>query len=411
MRRSTCITIVVALVATAAARPAGTAGQATPAPITDGEGSLASMLALLPAEPLGGGQITYADIAGQLAAVNVPAEPTTDDERGRWIAATEGLMFPSDAPRMGTEAWREELGYDLFDVDQAVEHAAPPYVVTILRGRFDETALPQTWDRAGYQPVEINGTTYYSIGEDFELDFSSDRGRLALAHLNNVALLDGGLLVASSARHGVEGVIRARAGAEPSMADDVSIAPLLRSVPPDLVSAVIVPGASLMGGFDPINVFDQSGTPGVPEIPDIEAIATQVAATEAELRRMPPIVAALIGATAGGPLRSPGGGTPVASAADLPTARLVAAVTTISPAAAETAAAVITDRLATHPLPPYAPVPVEGDYADLFPERTVAAVPGEPVALVELVPAPGVPRSILTNLLFSRTLTFLAWSL
>jgi hypothetical protein len=39
----------------------------------------------------------------------------------------------------------------------------------------------------------------------------------------------------------------------------------------------------------------------------------------------------------------------------------------------------------------------------------VRAVAGEPVVIVELVPAPGVSPFVLQNLLFQRTPGFLAW--
>ena len=57
---------------------------------------------------------------------------------------------------------------------------------------------------------------------------------------------------------------------------------------------------------------------------------------------------------------------------------------------------------------------MSGDLADrpwveLFPQRAVRAVSGEPAVLIELVPAPGVPPFIVQAMLFQRIPGFLAW--
>jgi hypothetical protein len=362
------------------------------------------MMSMLPAQPLDNGQVTYADVAGQREALGAVAIPASEGEREAWFAATQGLALPANGLKMATDNWKEIFGFDLYDVDQAVEFSAPPNVVTIMRGRFDEAALIQAWEQQGYQPVEFQGTTYYSVADDFEIDVSSPRSQLALASMNKLALIDGEYLVASSAQSGVEGVIQARDGTRPSMADDIAIAPLVRTIPSDLVSAVIVAGSAFAGGFDPASILDMEGTPGPP---DVDAIATQIAEAEEEARRMPIVAAGLLGMTAGRTTLSAGEATPAATPATAPTAKLIAAVTTTSPTDAEAAAAVIDDRLANQAAPEQAG---GRSYADLFPERTVSAVPGEPVVIAELTPGPETSPSILLNLLFSRGLTFLAWS-
>lgn len=91
-------------------------------------------------------------------------------------------------------------------------------------------------------------------------------------------------------------------------------------------------------------------------------------------------------------------------------AQLVIALSTIGPDAAETVATVIAERLMTGRTSPL----MSGEMADqpwdeLFPERAVHAVSGEPAVLIELMPAPGVRPFILQEMLFQRMPGFLAW--
>jgi hypothetical protein len=48
-------------------------------------------------------------------------------------------------------------------------------------------------------------------------------------------------------------------------------------------------------------------------------------------------------------------------------------------------------------------------WAELFPERSVHAVSGEPAVLIELMLAPGVRPFILQEMLYQRLPGFLAW--
>jgi hypothetical protein len=91
-------------------------------------------------------------------------------------------------------------------------------------------------------------------------------------------------------------------------------------------------------------------------------------------------------------------------------ARLVVVLSMIGPDAAETAATVIAERLAMGRSSPL----MSGETADrpwteIFPQRVVRAVSGEPAVLIELLPAPGVRPFILQEMLFQRMPGFLAW--
>jgi hypothetical protein len=213
-------------------------------------------------------------------------------------------------------------------------------------------------------------------------------------------LADDGTLIFGSTRDGVRGALAAAAGTDPSFAGRADVASLLGAAPPDLVSALLVDGELLRAVADPAGAFLGDESP--------EDFATRVAEEQVEARRLPPVAAALLGQTAG--LIADGNQMATPEAISTPPARLVVVLSTINPDAAETSATVIAERLATGKTSPL----MSGEMADrawaeLFPERTVRAVSGEPAVLIELVPAPGVRPFILQEMLFQRMPGFLAW--
>jgi hypothetical protein len=223
---------------------------------------------------------------------------------------------------------------------------------------------------------------------------------MALGYLNVVAVADDGTLTFGSTRDGVRAALAAAAGTEPSFADRADIAPLLRAAPPGLVSALLVDGELLRAVADPAGAFLGDESP--------QDFATRIAEEQVEARRLPPVVAALLGRTVGLLPGDLGMATPVVM--PTPSARVVVALSTISPDAAETSATVIAKRLTTGRTPLLMiRTLTDRPWVELFPQQTVRAVAGEPAVLIELVPAPGVSPFILHTMLFQRIPGFLAW--
>jgi hypothetical protein len=377
----------------------------SPVPADIADSPSAAMLGRLPDCPLGldGAMVTYADVAGQTTALGIDAPGGAGDEEAgqRWLAAILPLTLPrATSQHWAQPEWRETFGFDLYQIEQAVEYGAPPFGLTVLRGTFDPAELRTAWARGGYQPIDLGAGEAYAVREDFEIDFSNPGSRMALGYLNVVAIADDGTLIFGSTRDGVRQALAATAGTEPSFAGRADIAPLLRAAPPDLVSALLVDGELLRAVADPAGAFLGDESP--------RDFATRVAQEQVEARRLPPVAAALLGRTAGLLSGDLGMATPEAMATA--SARLVVALSTISADAAETAATVIGERLATGRTPPV----MSGDLADrpwveLFPRPTVRAVSGEPAVLIELLPAPGVSPFIVQTMLFQRIPGFLAW--
>jgi hypothetical protein len=385
--------------------PPGARAGAIATPVSENDaGGLAAMLGRLPDRPLlAGAVVIYADVVRQTTAMGVDSPRDASDEEGmqRWIAAIMSLSLPQATGRFWTlPEWREAFGFDLFQVEQAVEYGGDQFELTMLRGTFDPAELRAAWARGGYQPIDLGAGEAYAVREDHEIAINAPGGRMALSYLNVVALADDGTLIMSNTRDGVRAALAVATDEAPSFGERADVSPLVRSAPPELVSALLVDGELLRAVPDPASAFLGEESP--------QDFATRVAEEQVEARRLPPVAAALLGQTAG--LIPDGNGMATPDGAPAPPARLVVALSTISANAAETAATVIAERLATGRTSPL----LSGEMADrpwaeLFPERSVRAVSGEPAVLIELVPAPGVRPFILQEMLFQRMPGFLAW--
>jgi hypothetical protein len=223
--------------------------------------------------------------------------------------------------------------------------------------------------------------------------------QLSAFDLANAAILADGTLGFAGTREDLAAVLDVAAGRAPSLADRVDVAALVRAARPDLVTAVLATGSQIQAE-DPLAMFLGDGTPGVP---DIGAIATALATEIAAPSAMSPIALGLLGMTAGFPSPATESGegtaTPGPSPPGQPAARGEIALLMPSPGAAAAAVPVVEGQLAGEASRPY---------AELFPERVVRAVPGEPVLLVDLGLGEGVPAGVLSGLLVAADLGFLA---
>lgn len=380
---------------------ASTASAATATPVADEreESSLGRMLGAIGNFPLGanGATVTYADVALQSSTLGVAPPPDAIDSQNsqQWLPAIQSLALPqSTGQYWARPEWREAFGFDLSQIERAVEYTAPPLSITAVRGTFDLDEVRSAWTQSGYQPLDTEAGEIFAIREDFEVDLADPNSRMAMAHLNVVAIAEDGTLLFGSSRNAVQMALAAANGQGPSFAERPDIAPLVRIAPPDLVSALLVDGDLLQATPDPAGTLLEDESPA--------DFATRTAAAAEEAQRMPPIGAALLGHTAGL--------FPESDDADSPAARVVALLITPGHDAALRAAGVVEDRLATQTMP----AARGGDLADrgwdeVFAEWSVSAVPAEPVVHIDLDLAPGVSPFILQNLVFARTPGFLAW--
>jgi hypothetical protein len=373
---------------------------ATPTAIGQGSSVAAEMLGHLPDLPLGksGATVIYADLALQALSLGIDEAPgASDDARARlWIEAIRTVTIPqATGQHWSRPEWRDAFGFDLYQVEQAVEYAAPPLGLTIVRGSFDPDELRAAWAAGGYQPIDLDFGEAYAVRADFEVDFADPGSRMALAYMNVVAIADDGTLLFGSSRDIVGQALAAAAGQGPTFAERAEIQPLLRGAPADLVSATLLHGETLQATPDPAGIMLGDESP--------EEFLARAAAEQTAAQELPPIVSVLLGQTAGIFVSEEAG----EESAAMPAVRLVAILATTSPGSADQGAAVIADRLETEDAP--------ADLGDrpwnaLFPSVKIRVIPGDAAILVELAPAPGVPPFILQQMVFQRSPGFLAWA-
>lgn len=381
-------------------------GAATPAaPRSASAGDLASLLRLAPDRPVGSAtpvQIAaYADIAGQLRAVGIE-RPTTIEGDGwtRYAAATRHLVLPPDlALHAADPAWREAFGFEALQVDQALHLGDPPYLTTLLRGRFDERELRAAWQRTGYRPVatDLPGATAASLAAEPRVDLDSPIVRLAINSMNNAAILPDGSLAFSSSLAGLRAVLAVAAGRAPSLADRPAVASLVRTSS-DVVSAVIVEGSVLRRTIPSEGLLTPTPSGG-------DAVATESAGAN----RMPPVRLALVGVTPGGPVpadRLDPAVTPTTPDPTEPRARLLVVLRFGDRGAAVAAAPIVRERLALG-----RSRLVERGFAEFFPtaEQRVDVVRGGPVLVADLGIGANVSLGIGFDMLFAGDLGFAAW--
>jgi hypothetical protein len=373
------------------------ARQATPAPAPPG--SLAAMLQLAPDVLSGVDEApvqiaTYADLAAQTAVAGMSVPTSVDDPNFvPWAFALLPLIMPDALVNYALAVdWHALLGVDLLDIDQSLQVGEPPLVFTLLRGRFDETAIEAAWTSQGYTMLDVDGVVVASLHEDASFDLETDLGRYAFARFNNAAILPDGTLAYSPTLDGMRLLIATAQGTIPSLGDRVDVAALVGAIEEPLASAMLVTGAALQGATL-LGLDTASGT----------AVADELATRIAEFSRMPPILMALLGVTPGGPLAQPLSATATPNP-DVPPAQFEIALLLPTQAAAETAAEVATERLATgvsyrtgRPLT---------DYFATWDARVLA---DPPIVVLELGFAPDVQPRIWLQMIAGRDLPFLAW--
>ncbi len=191
---------------------------------------------------------SFADLAAFRASAGAEATPTA-----------AALALPPVVALHGAEAnWRTTFGYSLAQVDQTLLIGDPLDAITVLRGRFVEAELRNAWVRAGYQAIELDGATVWSLAADGSLDVSSPLGRLSQATHNNAILLPDGTLVFATRLAHLRAVVAVDQGREAALGTRPSIDALLAQFPRDTISALLVATAWLVASGE-----DQ-GTAGIP---------------------------------------------------------------------------------------------------------------------------------------------------
>ncbi len=225
------------------ATPQPTQASATPVDIATPEdtdsspweaGSLPSLLKVAP-DLLADGSLPlndiarYSNVAGWMESLGIPVPGSPEEAAGGpWEEALEDLALPASLREFGLDPrWKQTYGFDLTEVAQVLVVGQAPDVVLLIRGNFDEDALMASWVASGYQPIEVERETVWTLAPGDGIDLSAPESRLSLGTLNNLVVLEDGTLAASSRLSRLGAVLRVEHGEDAALADNPSIAPLL----------------------------------------------------------------------------------------------------------------------------------------------------------------------------------------
>lgn len=210
----------------------------------------------------------YSDISGWMDANGI-ADPESLDDPAivEWEAQLDALALPASIREFGLDPiWLRTYGYDLTQVDQVLVIGQAPDFVMIMRGDFDPAALQAAWVASGYQAVEIEGMTAWSLYPGDGIDLSAPESRPAMGAMNNVILLEDGTLVAAARSERLGSVLRVVNGDAPSLAEHDDVAALLQpgTGVDTLVTAVLSKGSLLQANPDALPEI-ATPAPGTPE--------------------------------------------------------------------------------------------------------------------------------------------------
>ena len=165
-----------------------------------------------------------------------------------WRAEFASLALTTTIAEHGLDpAWREAYGFDLTQVQQVLVAGQAPDYVTILRGGFDRGALYDAWVATGYQAVEVEGVTIWTLFPGDTIDLSDPASRPAMGMLNNLVLLEDGTLIGAAKLPRLRSAVQVANGGASSLADNAMVTSLIGPATNsgDLVSAVIAKGELL----------------------------------------------------------------------------------------------------------------------------------------------------------------------
>ena len=390
MRRRSFLALAASLPLLRLPRPAAARTAQTPV-AAGGDAELMALLRLLPDDVLlDDGQVRYANYGRQIAAMGF------GDQRARldfetWLEAARELGVPSAMDRAPVDAiWRDSLGFDARDLNLLLERTSISGTITIMRGTLG-ALTPARLGGMGYEPVETDGVTWYTIGDVNLLATDHYIHTLHMGYLRHMAILDDGTVVGTTETDAMERVLALHAGKTGSFAEGRGAA--LASSPDDLVLAEIEDGASLMPDLDPELVARLPRSDGKTEA----EVAAELELDREEVARMPRIDLALLGLTAGWTREE------LRPANDAPRSRAVAVLVPADRADAEMIAETVTRRLTTEAMPESARID-EPSWVEAFPGMVIETAPGGTSVVVELTPVDGVPSTLLNHL---RDLTHL----
>lgn len=212
--------------------------------MADARDRLRSLLALVPADALGGPDPTselfsWVDLEVQLNAHGISGTPEGIVPAISMLTASDELM-----PYAMNEETIAALGFSVLDVHQILVAGAPPERISIYAGGVDFAGITAAWEATGYERRTGDHGDYWTLGEEGDPDFSLPTP-LNIGSMNNVALLADDVAVFARSYATLERVLAHQAAEGGSAAGDADLNLLIDTLPSDTVNVLAVPGDML----------------------------------------------------------------------------------------------------------------------------------------------------------------------
>jgi hypothetical protein len=217
-----------------------------PAPTAAGPEGLMALLSCVPDSMLNredgtGVHWYYADVAQQFDAVGLQHDSVVganDDEN--WVAATYALILASSAFRyVRVEEFTEAIGFQPLGMNQSLLVGDPPTQLTLFRGDLNVTTLESAWEASGYErKTNDSDVVYWTLAETAEFEIHHPVQRVVFAAFNNMAILDGEILVCAPTTALLDEAIATFESGERSAALEPILGLPLYTLPDTTVSAI-----------------------------------------------------------------------------------------------------------------------------------------------------------------------------
>ncbi|MCO5228812.1 MAG: hypothetical protein M9934_11095 [Thermomicrobiales bacterium] len=155
--------------------------------VADAQNRLRTMLDYLPGGILDDHlDITWTDFEGHYA--KLPGLDT--DQQYQLAPASEVTTIFANRQDV-----QDLLGLELTSIRQGIISGLAPNRVIVLDMASDLSNLPDLWEANGYESRRQRGTSFWTIGENGEIDLENPVNRLMIARANNLAIVNDSLIV------------------------------------------------------------------------------------------------------------------------------------------------------------------------------------------------------------------------
>lgn len=121
------------------------------------------------------------------------------------------------------------LGLELTSVRHGIVSGEVPNKVTVLDMAGDVSGLPALWETTGYETRDLDGTPFWTIGEDGEIDINHPVNRIMIARANNLAIVNDSLVVMAPRAALLAEILDTIKGNRPGRAAELE--PVISSIP------------------------------------------------------------------------------------------------------------------------------------------------------------------------------------